>query len=106
MPSDRGYRIKPQYIEADRSALTALQALPDYAPFNPAHSVTALTHLLQTLDQARQNEILTQNAHAAARDAAMAAEWALHEAMIGVKAHVIAQYGADSDAVQALGPKK
>ena len=46
-----------------------------------------------------QNEILAQHALAAARDATVAAEWALHDAMLGVKAQVLAQYGPDSDAI-------
>ena len=53
-----------------------------------------------------QNEILAQHALAAARDATVAAEWALHDAMLGVKAQVLAQYGPDSDAIQSLGLKK
>jgi hypothetical protein len=42
----------------------------------------------------------------AARDATQAAEWALHHAILGVKRQVVAQYGPDSDAVQAIGLKK
>src|SRR6266511_4969303 len=104
--NDRSYRIKPQYIEADRTALTALRGLRNYAPVNPAYRVEALSTLDQALVQAKQNEILAQNALAAARDAAVAAEWAMHDAMLGAKAQVIAQYGDDSDAIQALGLKK
>jgi hypothetical protein len=42
----------------------------------------------------------------AAMDAARAAEWAFHNAMLGVKDQVIAQFGKDSNEVQALGLKK
>jgi hypothetical protein len=42
----------------------------------------------------------------AARDAANAAEWALHNLILGAKDQVIAQYGEDSDQVQAIGLKK
>ncbi len=35
-----------------------------------------------------------------------AAEWRFHEVMLGAKDQVIAQYGVNSDQVQALGLKK
>lgn len=106
MANDRNYRIKPETLDADRMALAALLGLLNYTPVNPAHRVDALVALNQALEQARQNEILAQKAFAAARDAAVEAEWALHEAMLGVKAQVIAQYGHNSDAIEALGLKK
>jgi hypothetical protein len=43
---------------------------------------------------------------ATARDLAAAAEWALHDGMLGAKAQVIAQYGPDAHAVQLLGLKR
>ncbi len=42
----------------------------------------------------------------AARDTANAAEWAFHNAMLGAKDQIIAQYGDDSNEVQSLGLKK
>ena len=43
---------------------------------------------------------------AAARDAAVAAEWAFHNAVLGSKTQVDAQYGENSDQRQSLGRKK
>lgn len=34
------------------------------------------------------------------------AEWDQHMIMLGVKEQIIAQYGSDSDEIQALGRKK
>lgn len=47
-----------------------------------------------------------QGAADAARDHAVAAEWEFHNAVLGMKDQVRAQYGSDSDQVQALGLKK
>lgn len=58
------------------------------------------------LAQVEQEELYTRNALAAARDASLAAAHALHEAVLGAKAQVIAQYGSDSASVQAVGLKK
>ena len=45
-------------------------------------------------------------AHAAARDNATAREWEFHNLMPGAKDQVTAQFGRDSNEVQALGLKK
>jgi hypothetical protein len=55
---------------------------------------------------ARVAEAQAEAAFKAARDATVAAEWAAHNVMIGVKEQVKAQYGSASDEVQALGLKK
>jgi hypothetical protein len=39
-------------------------------------------------------------------EAARAAEWEFHNTMLAVKEQVIAQFGKNSDQVQALGLKK
>jgi hypothetical protein len=41
-----------------------------------------------------------------ARDEATAAEWAFHNAMLGGKDQVKAQFGVDSNELQAVGLKK
>jgi hypothetical protein len=51
-------------------------------------------------------EILAQQALATARDIACAAEWALHNAVLGARTQVRAQFGDDSNEVQAVGLKK
>ena len=58
------------------------------------------------MDEARQAEVRAVQALARARDAAEEAEWALHDGILGAKAQVIAQYGPDSNAVQAVGLKR
>jgi hypothetical protein len=93
-------------LESDRASLVALKTLVDYAPANRAISVDALNTLEARLRQAEETEILAIRALAAARDARAAAGWDLHNAMLGVKAAVISQYGHSSDAVQAIGLKK
>ena len=96
----------PEDMKSDRTALLAIRELRDYVPVNRAHSVEALTALEQALIQAEQEEQRLQNALATARDTAIAAAWELRNSILGAKAAVIAQYGADSNAVQTLGLKK
>jgi hypothetical protein len=51
-------------------------------------------------------ETQAEAAYKAARDNAVAAEWAFHNAVLGAKEQVIAQFGKDSNEVQAIGLKK
>jgi hypothetical protein len=106
MTSNRTQRLRPEVAKADRVALNALNDLPDYAPHNPDYNIDALMKLKQALDQALLNEERIQKMLTTAHDAVKAAQWALHEALLGAKLQVRAQYGDDSDAIQALGLKK
>lgn len=106
MANNQKKRLPSAIIEADRAALVALKQLADYAPSNPALSVEALSALEERLRKAEEAEILAEKQYAAACDAREAAQRGLHDAMLGVKATVIGQYGHSSDAVQAIGLKK
>lgn len=104
--SNQTRRLPAEITKADRNALVAVNTMSDYTPFNQEFGADQLLRLEAAVAQAQQAEIRAQNVLAAARDATVAAEWALHNAVIGAKSQVIAQYGADSDQVQALGLKK
>ncbi|RPJ24845.1 MAG: hypothetical protein EHM33_16430 [Chloroflexi bacterium] len=106
MLSTQSRRIRPAILQADRDSQVTLGAMPDYQPSNPAFSKENVESALTAMQAARQAEILAQTALDTARDAAAAAEWRFHEIMLGVKTQVIAQYGKDSDELQALGLKK
>ena len=106
MAFNQSRRLRAEDLEADRAATVAVQSLPEYRPINSAYSAQTLVDLGAARDQAQHAEIRAQQALAAARDAAIAAEWALHNAVLGARTQVLAQYGDDSDAVQAMGLKK
>lgn len=106
MATSSNYRVPANTIAADRETLLALQDMHDYQPVNPNHSVSTLIALEQALRQADAAEVRAQQALASARDIAIAASWAYHNAIIGAKAQVIAQFGNDSLAIQAVGLKK
>jgi hypothetical protein len=99
-------RLSPDEVQTDRNALIGIQSLADYAPINRAYSASAMAELGRAMEEARQAEVRALQALAAARDAAGAAEWALHEGILGARALVLAQYGPDSNAIQLLGLKK
>ncbi len=93
-------------MREDSEAYFGLMALEDYQPANPTFSKETMTQHYQVMLTAVEAEVNAANALAAARDTAVAAEWDFHNAMLGAKAQVVAQYGDDSDQVQSLGMKK
>ena len=99
-------RLGAAQIRADYETLIAVQNLQGYAPSNANYSAAQLTSVYHAMQVARSAEILAQNALNAARVAAIKAEQSFHNAILGAKDQVIAQYGADSDAVEAIGLKK
>ena len=77
-----------------------------YAPSNPSCAILQLQTLRDGLVDARDVEAQKQADLDAARDEATVAEWAFHNAVLGAKDQVIAQFGDDSNELQALGLKK
>lgn len=104
MPS-QNRRLTPAQIQADRDAFAALQAIAGYAPANQAYAMTVITAAQGSLDGAQAAESQA-DAAAAARDEAVAREWEFHNLMLGAKEQIIAQFGKDSNEVQAVGLKR
>jgi hypothetical protein len=99
-------RLRPAQVTDDESSFAALQTIMGYAPANQVYTVTAIETAHTALQDARAAEAQAEAALAAARDNAVAREWAFHNLMLGVKDQVTAQFGRDSNEVQSLGLKK
>ncbi|HJR08325.1 MAG TPA: hypothetical protein VJ842_13780 [Pyrinomonadaceae bacterium] len=104
--ANKNNRLKPSLLEADRNTLAALQAVTGYAPANASFSVAELTTLQAEMLSAQTAETQAAAALATARDEAVAKEWEYHNRILGVKDQVVAQFGRDSNEVQAIGLKK
>ena len=105
MPNENK-RLRPAQIEADRAGFAALQTIAGYAPANSAFTVAKITEAVAAVWSAQAAEAQAAAALAAARDEAVAREWEFHNLMIGAKDQVTAQFGRDSNEVQAVGRKK
>ena len=99
-------RMKPAQIDADESAFAALQTITGYAPANPFYALATITQAHAALQSAQTAETQAAAALASARDNAVGREWEFHNLMLGAKDQVIAQFGRNSNEVQALGLKK
>jgi hypothetical protein len=99
-------RIDSKVLKNDEAALDALKAIPTYTPMKPELSTATVGTLAETLQTLHTAETQAEAAFNAARDNAVAAEWAFHEAILGVKDQVASQFGRNSNEYQALGLKK
>jgi hypothetical protein len=106
MAKNQNTRLRPPQLQRDATIFASLTALNDYAPANKNYSLAAVQGISEAMKAAQRAELNAQNALASARDLAAAAEWEFHNAILRVKEQVIAQYGHDSNEVQALGVKK
>ena len=99
-------RLGPSVLQADKDALAALKNIPGYTPANAGYTLTKVQTAFDGMDAGQQTETQKFAEADAARDDATAAEWAFHKAILGVKEQVRAQYGADSNELQAIGLTK
>lgn len=99
-------RLQPKVLREDLDGFAALGDITDYTPANPAFSLANVTATRETMQALQEAEARANAAAAAARDAAAIGERNFHDAMLGVKAQVKAQYGDSSDHLQAVGLKK
>ena len=106
MAKDQSKRLPPATIEGDRNSFSALQAITNYQPVNQSFSTEALTAALSALNNAQRAETQAAAAAASARDAAVQREWEFHNLVLGMRDQVIAQFGRDSNEIQAVGLKK
>jgi hypothetical protein len=107
MAKDQTKRLKPAIVQEDKDVVAALAALtPPYAPANAQYSLVNLTTAQTAMTTAQTTEVQKQGELDAARDTANTTEWALHNQVLEAKKQVAAQYGSDSDQLQAIGLKK
>ena len=106
MAKNETRRIPPALLNADREAFDALQGITNYAPANQAYKVEAIQAKRDRMEELRRLEVQALATASAARDAATAGEWDYHNAVLGAKTQVEAQFGPNSDQYASLGNKK
>lgn len=106
MAKNQMRRIASAVLSADREAFDALQGIANYAPSNQAYKTENIKALRDRMDDSQREATQAAATAAAKEDAAIAAEWEFHNAVIGSKVQVTAQFGDNSDEVAAVGLKK
>jgi hypothetical protein len=106
MAKNETRRLKPSVLQADRDSFAALKAITGYAPANSGYSIAAIATIDGEVTASQSDEVQKAAAAAGARDTATAKEWQYHNAILGAKDQLMAQFGRDSNEVQAVGLKK
>jgi hypothetical protein len=106
MAKDETRRLKPKELTDDEEVYAAMKAMADYAPANQAYTQAKLDAGHAELEAAWHASVQADAAAEAARDTLVAMQWAFHNVILGTKDQVMAQYGPNSDEVQAVKLKK
>ncbi|MBK9712487.1 MAG: hypothetical protein IPO81_14395 [Kouleothrix sp.] len=106
MAVNQNRRLRVEDLDADKKTLIGIQTLPGYAPHDAACTSEKLISLEQQMHAAQQEEIRATQALDRARVAAIASEWAMHNALLKAKHEVRAQFGDESDALTTVGLKR
>lgn len=99
-------KIKPTDLAADEAVIIAVKNLASYKPVAGMPTVEELLALNANVEAKEEAMMHAETVAMAARDATLGAQWQRREAVMRVKAQVIAQYGRDSDEVKAIGLKR
>jgi hypothetical protein len=106
MAKNETRRLNPAVLAEDLEILAALKDVADYQPANSSYAVTAVNAINNRRIAAHDAEVQTSAAAEAARDNHVAVQWELHNALLGAKDQITAQFGKDSNEVQSMKLKK
>lgn len=106
MGKNESRRLNPSILSDDLEIFAALKDIGNYRPANPAYTVAAVDAINTRRVSAHDTEVQTSAAYDAARDNHVAVQWEFHNAMLSAKDQVSAQFGPDSNEVQAMKLKK
>jgi hypothetical protein len=106
MAKNQTVPVTADVLKADADALAALADISDYKPANTDFALAKLQAASDALKEAADAFAQAEADWQTARDNNVAAQWAFHNAMLGGKQQVVAQYGDDSDEAQAVGLTK
>src|ERR1044072_9883740 len=106
MAKNQNRRLSPAELAKDVEIYNALKNVTGYAPANPAYAVTALDTRHTALSGAQTASAQADADADSRRDVLVAEQWNFHNAILGAKDSVVAQFGSDSNEVQAVQLKK
>ena len=99
-------RVPPKELAKDEKSLEALKDIGNYTPVDQKYLLVNIENVKEKLDVMHKLETQAEQAYKAARDNAALTEWEFHEAILGAKNQIRAQFGVNSNEVQAIGLKK
>ena len=106
MAKNQSRRLSPAELAKDVEIYNALKNVTGYAPANPAYGVASLDTRHTALTGAQTASAQADADADSRRDDLVATQWDFHNTILGAKDSVVAQFGPDSNEVQAVQLKK
>lgn len=106
MAKDQTVFVAADVLKADADALAAIVKMTGYAPARTEFALAQLQAAASDHKAAADAFAQVEADWQTARDGNVAAQWAFHNAVLGAKQQVVAQFGDDSNEAQAVGLKK
>lgn len=103
---DTSKRINSDKLEQGAEVLNGIRTLSDYQPQRQEVSLANLEAAEAKMQKAQKHEAQLKAQYRAAIQEAREAEWAFHRLIVEAKTAVVAQYGPNSNQLQAIGRKK
>ncbi len=103
-PNNR--RLKSETLMSDEAAITAFKTMEGYVPAPGLPTVESLLAMSVHVRECGEAFQEAENEAMVRRNEMIAAENERHEAVLRLKAHVIAQYGRNSNEVRMIGLKR
>lgn len=106
MAKDQTKPLEAATLADDKSAIDACKKITTYAPANALYAQAALDASQAAYEATVTAYNQAQAAFDTARDNMVAAEWTRHNLVLNMRTQVKAQFGEDSNELQAVGLKK
>ena len=106
MAKNQTVKIKPSVLAKDETDFAALKKVVGYKPPNPTFEVATIQADKDAIATIAEELAQIEAAGKTKRDELVAAQWKFHNSVDGGRDSVEAQYGQDSNELQAVGRKK
>lgn len=106
MAEKKTRQLSAQILQEDLDAYAGLEGISGYEPANDAYKLNFGTDLKTQMQTKQTDEVQSKAAWEADRDEKVEAEWNFHDWVRNAKLQVKAQFGENSNEVQAVGLKK
>ncbi len=99
-------QLSPKLLQDDLDAYAGMQGISGYAPSNASFNAASGQALFEKMQASQTQEVQDYATWQASRDAKVADEHEFHDFVRNMRTQVKAQFGENSDEVQAVGLKK
>ena len=106
MAKNQQKRLGLMNLSKDHESFDAMKGMENFTPLNGTYNLGNVQRLHDTMVELKEKETQAEATFRSLRDNTVAAEWAFHNAILDCKDQVKAQFGKDSNEVQAIGLKK